>query len=362
LGATAQGARYIAIQGVFAWGSPMMRRGWRRPVWRFAEILAALLVAAAAERALGAERVFEIAPEHLDCRYSTASPATQASAEDTPSPLEGVVLPDNDLFRPLLADQREPRFYADYRRVHFRGSSEVLSEGHGSNINEALFAFGGAFGIWGLRQPRGCDGIQVSVFGAVFAQFNLDTPSFDLLNADYLVGPELSFRGGRWSGRARFYHQSSHLGDEFLLNFGLAHGVQRQDLSFEILDALVSVEDVWWRLFGGGGVVVLSSSTPDLSSTPGFLQWGLELRGPGWQPWDWLEKTRLRPVFGANFSSVQATGWTVNTNLSGGLEWASPGGAHRIRLLLEYQRAAVLFSQFFFERTQNFGVQLQFEF
>ena len=96
--------------------------------------------------------------------------------------------------------------------------------------------------------------------------------------------------------------------------------------------------------------------------TPAFLQWGLELRGPAWQPWAWLKKTRLRPVFGAYFASVQATGWTVNTSLNGGLEWASPGGAHRARLLLEYQRAGVPFSQFFFERTENFGAQLQFEF
>ncbi len=342
-------------------GVTMMRRNWR-PVLRFAEVPAALLVAAAAAPALGAERAFEIAPEHLDCRHSTAGPATQASAEDTPSPLESVLLPDNDLFRPLFADQREPRFYADYRRVYFRGGSNLLAEGQGSNINAALVAFGGAFGIWGLRQPSGCDGLQVSLFGAVFAQFNLDTPSFDLLNADYLVGPELTLRRGRWSGRLRLYHQSSHLGDEFLLNYGLQHGVQRQDLSFEIVDALVSVEDTWWRLYGGGGVVILSASAPDLTSTPAFVQWGLELRGPGWQPWAWLKKTRLRPVFGANFSSVQATGWTVNTSLNGGLEWASPGGAHRVRLLLEYQRAAVLFSQFFFERTQNFGTQLQFEF
>jgi hypothetical protein len=199
------------------------------------------------------------------------------------------------------------------------------------------------------------------LFGAVFAQFNLDTHSWDLLNSDYLVGPELTFRRGRWSGRFRFYHQSSHLGDEFLLNYGIDHGVQRQDLSFEILDAIVSVEDTWWRLYGGGGLVVLSSNTPDLTGQ-GFLQWGLELRGPEWQPWDWLKNSRFRPIFGANFSSVQATGWNVNTSVKGGLEWASPNGAHRVRLLLEYQRAAVLFSQFFFERTQDFGGQLQFEF
>ena len=331
-----------------------------RPVLRFPEVVAGVLVATAP--ALSAERTFEIASEHLDCRYSTASPGTQVAAEDTSGPLEGVLLPDNDVFRPLLADQREPRFYADYRRIQFRGTSDVLAEGKGRTINAALVAFGGAFGIWGLRQPRGCDGVQVSLFGAVFAQFNLDTPSFDLLNADYLVGPELTLRSGRWSGRLRFYHQSSHLGDEFLLNYGIAHGVVRQDLSFEILDAIVSVEDTWWRLYAGGGLVVLSSSTPNLASVPGFIQWGFELRGPAWQPWDWLKNTRLRPVLGGNFSSVQAIGWTPNASVSGGIEWASPNGEHRARVLLEYGRSAMPFSQFFFERTQNFGAQLQFEF
>jgi len=332
------------------------RRCWRRV------LLAALIVPAAATPALGADRAFEIASEHLDCRYSTADRSAESSAAETSGPLEGVLLPDNDVFRPLLADQREPRFYADYRRIHFNSDSAVLAEGRGRSINAALVALGGAFGIWGLRQPRGCDGLQVSLFGVALSQFNLDTPELDLLNTDYLVGPEVTLRRGRWSGRVRFYHQSSHLGDKFLVNYGLANGVQRENLSFEILDVLGSVEDTWWRVFAGGGLVVLNSSTRHLTSTPAFIQWGFELRGPVWEPWDWLKNTRLRPVLGGNFSSVQAIGWTPNGSVSGGLEWASPGGAHRVRLLVEYQRAAVLFSQFFFERTQDFGAQLQFEF
>ena len=338
----------------------MMRHDWR-PVSRFAELFAAPLVAIAAASAPGAGRASEIAPAPLECPYSTGAPATPASAEDTPGPLESVLLPDKDVFRPLLADQREPRFYADYRRLEFRGSQD-LAEGHGSSINAALVAFGGAFGIWGLRQPRGCDGIQVSMFGAVFAQFNLDANSADLLNADYFVGPELTLRRGPWSGRLRLYHQSSHLGDEFLLNYAIDHGVRRQDMSLEILDALASAEDAWWRLYGGGGLVIFSGKEPDLASKPGFFQWGLELRGPDWQPWSWLRSTSLHAVFGANFMSVQANGWNVNSSLNGGLEWGAPNGGHRVRVLLEFQRGAVLFAQFFLARTQNFGAVLQFEF
>src|SRR4051812_5518723 len=65
--------------------SPMMRHGGR-PESRFVQVVAALLGAAAIP-ARGADRAFEVAPEHLDCRYSTASPATQSPAQDTPDPL-----------------------------------------------------------------------------------------------------------------------------------------------------------------------------------------------------------------------------------------------------------------------------------
>jgi hypothetical protein len=281
------------------------------------------------------------------------------AAAEGPGPLESVLLPDNNVFRPILADQREPRFYADYRRVHFRFSnSDLLAEGKGQNINAGMVAFGGEFGIWGLRQQRGCDGLQVSVFGVVFSQFNLSTTSFDQLNSDYLVGPTLTYRSGPWSARLRFYHQSSHLGDEFLLNYGLANGVQRQNLSFEVVDLLVSLEDTWWRVFAGGGVVVLSSNQPDLTSTPGFVNWGLELRG---RAWGWQNST-LRPVLGTAFSQLQATAWSLSGSLEGGLEWASPNAAHRIRALVVAQRGALPFSQFFSEKTENFGVQLQFEY
>ena len=197
------------------------------------------------------------------------------------------------------------------------------------------------------------------MFGVVFAQFNLDTPSMDLLNADYLVGPMLTYRRGSWSGRLRFYHQSSHLGDEFLLNHGIDHGVQRRNLSFEALDLLVSLEGDWWRVYGGGGLVVLSDKQLDLTTTPGLVEWGAELRGPRWIS---LLNSTLRPMFGASFAQLQATDWSLTGSLEAGLEWTSPTTAHRIRALLVAQRGALPFSQFSFEKTQNFGVQLQFEY
>src|SRR6185503_17309890 len=83
------------------------------------------------------------------------------------------------------------------------------------------------------------NGLQLGVAGAIFAQFDLDSASYDLLNADYTIGLPLTFRAGRISGRLRPYHQSSHLGDEFLLR---PSPPKRVNLSFEAVEALLSVD------------------------------------------------------------------------------------------------------------------------
>jgi hypothetical protein len=111
--------------------------------------------------------------------------------------------------------------------------------------------------------------------------------------------------------------------------------------------------------FGGGGVVAFSSKDPDVASTPGIIEFGFELRSP--HPWRWVNSS-LVPLFGASFSSLQATSWSLNGSLEGGVEWSRPGSDHRVRLLAVAQRGASPFSQFFFDKTQNIGVQLQFEF
>ncbi len=118
-----------------------------------------------------------------------------------------VRFPAGDLFSGPLADQKQPRFHTTWQRWHTAsGQFDIASVGFGEN-----------FGL--VRRPRGHegDGWQVGISGAVFALFNMDSSSSDLLNADYYVGIPISYRSGVWSARLRLFHQSSHLGDEFLL-------------------------------------------------------------------------------------------------------------------------------------------------
>ncbi|MBI4512708.1 MAG: DUF1207 domain-containing protein [Gemmatimonadetes bacterium] len=218
-----------------------------------------------------------------------------------------------------------------------------------------MVGLGETFGLWGLRQPRGCDGVQVSIVGGAFSQFNLDAPSSDLINTDFIGGLELTPRLGSWSARVRLFHQSSHLGDEFLLN---NPGITREDLSIDAVDALLSVEGrVWrlfWRLYGGGGYIF--SREVD----PGVAQWGVELRGPLRR---FVRGTQLQPVFGADFTTFDERDWGVTTSLKGGVEWATGPVIRSVRLLAVYLDGFIPFGQFFSTtELTNFGLELQFDF
>ncbi|MGH7860072.1 MAG: DUF1207 domain-containing protein, partial [Candidatus Binatia bacterium] len=192
----------------------------------------------------------EAAPKVVDCRYPAAADDEGGGAAASGR----VLLPADDLFRPPLADVKEPRFSAAYQSVRFR-SRGLPGERSVERINAGIVRLGLNFGLVGLRRPDSCEGAQLGIFGAVLSQFNLDTPSSDLINSDFLVGFPLSLRRGPFSARARLYHQSSHLGDEFLLN---NPEVDRVNLSFEAFDALLSAEYGWLRLYAGGGVLLRS--------------------------------------------------------------------------------------------------------
>lgn len=107
----------------------------------------------------------------------------------------GRMLPDPEVFRPLLADMKEPRFYAGLRSVDFYGVD--LAGGGKPTMTAAVVAVGESFGLWEVRGRDGCAGLQLGFQAGVFSQFDMDAPSSDLINTDFTVGPLLTARAGR---------------------------------------------------------------------------------------------------------------------------------------------------------------------
>ena len=118
------------------------------------------------------------------------------------------LLPTGHLFKPLLADPRWAHFsaaYRNYQSSNFDGR-DIGSVSFGETIPFYRSNFGRSSAQW-----------EAGLQAGVFSDFNLNASSSDLVNTDFIVSTYSSVRTGQFSAFGRLFHQSSHLGDEFLL-------------------------------------------------------------------------------------------------------------------------------------------------
>jgi hypothetical protein len=254
---------------------------------------------------------------------------------------EAETFPTGNLFRPLLADPKQAQFFASIDR--FKSS--------GKRYTMASVGFGETFGMYRFFGSREGDGLQLSVEGALFAQFNLNTTSYDLINADYTIGIPVTYRYGDNSLRFRIYHQSSHLGDEFLQSL---NPPERVNLSYEAIDLIYSREWRGWRVYGGGEYLV-HKEPADLK--PMSAHWGIEYRGS--KPLVW----NGRPIAGVDMKSFEEHNWAINTSVKAGLEFGHPNpGQRRLRLMAEWYKGFDPRGQFYNNKVEYYGMGISLGF
>jgi hypothetical protein len=267
------------------------------------------------------------------------SPDAQVIKEEPLIP-ESKFLPRDLLFAPFHADPRWPHFSMASRKT----SSGFEPQSTGSAN------FGETFALYRNAAPFGGQW-DFAVQAGVFSVFNMEAFSKDLVNADYTVGLLTSYRNGPLSGFLRVHHQSSHLGDEFILNSRSA--VNRINLSFEEIDLKLSYEVTpWLRVYGGGGMLVGKSDPPTLGR--GTSQFGAELTSP----WTFLSG-KIRPVLYADFQANERNEWTMSRSLMAGLQFENARiGDRKLQLLAEYFKGPSPNGQFFTQSIDWIGLGL----
>jgi len=248
------------------------------------------------------------------------------------------VFPIGELFEPLVADVKEAQFST--------GLHQTNSSGQLGHFTAAVVSYGESFGLMRWQTTSGHQW-QLSLTGAIFAQFNMDSPSWDLINADYAIGLSTTHRRGAVSYRLLGLHQSTHLGDEYLLSEA---SPERINFSMEFLEGLVSYEWSMWRIYGGGAYLlhIEPSSVDNIA-----LQYGMEFHDT---------QSRLfngRWIGGVNLSMFEGNNWKPDITAKVGLEFGRPGsGNRRIRVMLEGYKGHSPFGQFFDVRITSYGLSI----
>ena len=253
--------------------------------------------------------------------------------------------PGPSVFSPLIADPRWPHFSAAYQ--YYLGDKALT--------HAAAVSFGESFSLVRFH-VNSHSAVDLGIHAGVFSVFDLGSESFDLLNADYVVGLPVAYRNDKFSALLRVFHQSSHLGDEFLQRHSAP---TRVNLSYETVEILASYDWEWgFRTYGGAGYIVHYEPHLQPITTQGGIEWvGSEeghLRsivqkvGP-------LSRFTVHPVAAVDVKYHEEGGWAGDYSPRIGVQLSS-GSTRNFQLLLEYFHGKSPNGQFYVNNVEYVGI------
>jgi hypothetical protein len=260
----------------------------------------------------------------------------------------GTWLPEDPvLFRPFVADPRQLTYSVGWRFNDNAMTKNTIPVSFWDTI-----PFYRWFSVWPY-----CGQLQIDLEGALWACFDPCTESAPLINADYYGGLSVTYAICYWSFRMRFFHISSHIGDEYLLNHPRFH---RRNPSAETLDFYFShdlTEDI--RYYGGAAIVVHRDETYKCGRYG--IEGGCEvrLRGFGFS----RENSNVcgYPYYGMHFRYWNKMDKHVDQTYVLGYEFAKFYGLRRrLRFFIEYHDGYSVEGQFACKPTTYFSVRTSY--
>lgn len=247
--------------------------------------------------------------------------------------------PGGPTFTHPLAHPRPTALYGRVLSVS-RGESAFGAE------REAEAGAGATIAV--MRLGGGARPMSLGLGLGVVARFSLDDPRSALISTDWTVGLHAAAHLARWRLDLNVYHESSHLGDEYLDRFDAAR-----------VDWTREVGSVWAsRSLGEAFTLHAQVSYAlldelDLARGAGGL--GVDYRG---RLGSALGAT-VRPIAGVYFESQAFARWRVTSTGRVGVALDSGGRSVSISLValdgLSSQR------QFFGNRSRYVGLELRFD-
>jgi len=253
---------------------------------------------------------------------------------------EGNWLPELVPFFPtMLAEPHIVGYSAGYRSYDRVFKTDLLP-----------VSIGDRFSLYQIKEIP-CGRLFVGIEACVWAIFEAKASSLALINADYYIGVPFTYINGRFSSRLRFFHQSSHLGDELLVE---KKYIKRLNPSMEVVDWFFAYNLVErFTIFGGYSRVLRSDES--FKVKPNGISYGFNYHFDAFKIH--VGNLEAIPYVATYVSNWEDNRWKFDTTVAIGYQWDKSYG-HKLRIFLEAHNGFSHEGQFSKQRTGYLSLKL----
>ena len=250
---------------------------------------------------------------------------------DFPAEVDITYVPDAPLSEPFgehdLLPQLSPFFPTMLAQPHILGYS-VGYRTYDKVFKLAVLpvSIGDQFSLYQFKTVK-YGQLYFGMEACVWAVFEAKAKSLSLINADYYVAFPFTYINDNFSARLRVYHQSSHLGDEYLLE----NEITRLNPSMEVIDLSLAY-DLYPNLtaFLGYGYVMRSDDSYRVK--PNHVFYGFNYFFDNLMVC--IFKGEATPYFAAFFQNNENNNWGLDGTIALGYQWNKPCG-NKLRAFIE---------------------------
>jgi hypothetical protein len=275
---------------------------------------------------------FLMAQDYDSCEFTTEALTFDDSFE------EGVFLPELSPFFPTMLAQPHILGYS----VGYRRYDKIYKSLHPVSI-------GDQFSLYQFKIGSSAR-LYLGIEACVWAIFEAKTKSLSLINSDYYIAFPLTYIKNGFVARLRVYHQSSHLGDEFLMESSIV----RVNPSMEVVDLSLAFEPMDRYVFFVGYSRVLRSDE-SFKVKPNSVYYGINY---------YLNFFKIHifnveavPYIAAYFLCQENNDWNLDSSAALGYQWDKSYG-RKLRVYLMGHNGYSVEGQFAIKKTGYVSINL----
>ncbi|HEV8052123.1 MAG TPA: DUF1207 domain-containing protein [Parachlamydiaceae bacterium] len=268
---------------------------------------------------------------------------------------------DSPIVELAVAQQADSSFLPEHNRFFptMLAQPHIIGYSAGYRSYDKIFkatlpvSIGDQFSLFKFK-INSCSSVYFGIEACVWAVFEAKPKSLSLINADYFIGLPLTYINRNFSARLRIFHQSSHLGDEFLLE----NQIVRKNPSMEGVDISIAYEPIDKLVYFLGYTRIIRSDD-SFKVKPNSIYYGFNY---------FMDFAKIQtfsgeaiPYVAGYFINNENTHWDFDSSVAIGYQWEKYYG-HKLRIYVQGHHGYSPDGQFARKKSKYISVNLLYSY